>query len=69
MNNNEYLTLKEVDERNALQTAEKKGEKRGELKAKIEIAKKMLEDNMPIEVIIKYSGLEEKELLKLKEKE
>jgi len=38
------------------------GEKIGEEKGKIEIARKMLEDNMPIDIIVKYSGLTKDEI-------
>ena len=59
----EYVALKEVDEQNALHTAEKKGEK----KAKIEIAKNSLKERLDIKTIQLITGLDEKEILKLKE--
>ena len=43
------------------------GEKRGEKREKIETAKRMLDDGMPIENIIKYTGLEVNEIQKLTE--
>ena len=38
------------------------GEAKGKIESKIEIVKGMLEDNMPIKIIIKYSGLSEKKI-------
>ena len=43
-------------------TAEKRGEKRGEKKEKLKTARRMLNDDMPIERIIKYTGLTEEEI-------
>jgi predicted transposase/invertase (TIGR01784 family) len=40
----------------------KEGEKRGEKKAKLETAKRMLNDGLPIESIVKYTGLTEDEV-------
>jgi hypothetical protein len=45
--------------------AKKEGEKRGEKKGMIKTAKKMLEDDVSIENIIKYTGLTEKEIKSL----
>jgi len=59
----EYVALKEFDEKNALQTAEKKGEK----KAKIEIAKNSLKQGLDIDTIKLITGLDEKEILNLKD--
>ena len=42
-----------------------KGIEEGKNEAKIDIAKSMLKDNMPIDVIIKYSGLSKKEIEKI----
>jgi predicted transposase/invertase (TIGR01784 family) len=41
---------------------EKKGLKEGVKKAKLEIAKRMLEDGFSIESIVKYTGLTEDEV-------
>ena len=38
----------------------------GEIKKQIEIAKNMLKDNLPIQTIIKYTGLSKEEIEKLK---
>ncbi len=43
-------------------TAEKRGEIRGEIKGKLETARRMLSDDMPIDRIIKYTGLTEEEM-------
>ena len=42
------------------------GEARGVVKGKIETAKGMLEDNLPLAMIAKYTGLSEKDIEKLK---
>ena len=49
----------------ALIEGEAKGIKEGEAKGKIEIARKMLEDKLPLEKISKYSGLSIDEIKKL----
>ena len=54
----EYVSLKEIDELNALKTAERKGEKN---KA-IEIAKKSLKQGLDIETIKAITGLSQKEI-------
>ena len=41
---------------------EKKGEKKGVKKEKFETAKRMLNDGLPIETIVKYTGLTEDEV-------
>ncbi|AAL03114.1 hypothetical protein [Rickettsia conorii] len=46
--------------------AEAKGEARGEAKQKISIAKKMLAKNKPLDKIIDFTGLTEKEIEQLK---
>jgi predicted nucleotidyltransferase len=43
------------------------GEKKGEKRAKLETAKRMLNDGLPIESIAKYTGLTEKEIKEKKE--
>ena len=50
------------DERAALNRAKKEGIN----ESKIAVAKKMLENNETIEIIMKYTGLTEKEIQKLK---
>jgi len=60
------------DLKNSLDTAKeegikegiKKGIKEGEYHKQIEIAKEMLQDNMPLELIIKYTNLTKKEIKK-----
>ncbi len=49
-------------ERTAEKRGEKRGEKIGERKEKFETARRMLSDDMPIERIIKYTGLTEEEI-------
>ena len=65
----EYIALKEFDEINALRTAERKGLekglKEGEKKAKIEIAKKLL-DVLDDETISLKTGLNIEEIQKLR---
>lgn len=51
-----------------IKTAEEKGEKRGEENKAIEIVLEMLKDGEPIEKIVKYSKLSEKDILELKKK-
>ena len=46
--------------------ARKEGLAKGENKAAKEIAINMLKDNIPLETIMKYTSLSEKEILKLK---
>ena len=78
----DYVMMKEMEEVSALNTATKKGFnkgikegiKKGLKKGKrigaqqkaIEIAKNMLKDNLPLEVIEKYSGLTIEEIKKLR---
>lgn len=66
----EYIVLKEMDEKNALETAEKKGVKRGreegEKETKIEIAKKLLSQNIDLNVISLSTGLSIDEIKSLK---
>ena len=54
----------------ALSEGEAKGKaeglSEGEAKKSLEIAKSMLEDNAPIELICKYTGLSKEEIIKLK---
>jgi len=50
------------NEKSILYTAELKGEIRGELNAKIAVAKEMLADGEPIEKIAKYTGLTSEQL-------
>ena len=69
----EYVALKEYDEIMDLRTAEKKGVNKGieigAKKAKIDMVKSMLKDNLPLNMIEKYSGLDKKDILKLKTKD
>ena len=55
----EYIPLWERDAR---KEGEKIGEKKGKKEGKKETAKQMLLDNIPIEKVIKYTGLTEKEV-------
>ena len=54
----------------ALSEGEAKGKaeglSEGEAKNSLEIAKSMLEDNAPVELICKYTGLSKEEIIKLK---
>ncbi len=50
----------------AAEEATKKATKLATKKRNIEIAKKMLQDNILIETIMKYTGLSKKQILKLK---
>lgn len=51
-----------------IKTAEEKGEKKGEKNKAIEIVLEMLKDGEPIEKIVKYSKLSEKDILELKKR-
>ncbi|MCI9084302.1 MAG: hypothetical protein HFH46_01625, partial [Bacilli bacterium] len=51
---------------NAEEEGFSKGIEQGSKQEKIDIAKNMLQDNMPIEIIIKYTGLTIKEIESLK---
>ena len=44
----------------------KNGEQKGAKEKQIEIAKKMLKDNIPIETIAKFTDLTEEEIKKIK---
>ena len=54
----------------ALSEGEAKGKaeglSEGEAKKSLEIAKSMLEDNAPVELICKYTGLSKEEIIKVK---
>ncbi|MCX0356266.1 hypothetical protein LI064_17325, partial [Clostridium perfringens] len=54
------------DEISALDYAEKKGEKIGELKATHNLAKKSISKGLPISLISELTGLSEDEVLKIK---
>lgn len=56
------MTIDEIREKHLVL----KGKEEGEKKKALEIASEMLKDNEPIEKIIKYSKLSEKEILDLK---
>ena len=53
------------DEISALDYAEKKGEKIGELKAKYDLARKSLSERLPISLISELTGLSEDEIKRL----
>ena len=57
-----------MDTKSQLRTAEEKGLKKGIEKRNIEIAKKMLQENIAIETIIKITGLTKEEIEKIKNK-
>ena len=57
-------TEKALSEGEAKGKAERLSE--GEAKKTLEIAKSMLEDNAPVELICKYTGLSKEEIIKLK---
>jgi len=65
-----YYQKKLYNDRDELQAAEARGKaegrEEGEAKGKIEIAKKMLKKDMPIEEIMEFTGLSVEELVKLK---
>ncbi|OAV73517.1 hypothetical protein Barb6_00137 [Bacteroidales bacterium Barb6] len=50
------------DLKNSMDTAEEEGLKKGMVKGKIEIAKKMLSKNFPVDVIIECTGLSAEEI-------
>ena len=50
----------------AVKTATEKALSEGDAKKSLEIAKSMLEDNAPVELICKYTGLSKEEIIKLK---
>ena len=56
------ITLKEYDEINALETAEKKGLRKGIEK----VALTMLKENAEVELIMKFTGLSKLQLNELK---
>ena len=59
-------SLKEYwDYTSTLETAERKGEKKGMLKEKIETARKMKADGFVVDLIAKYTGLSTEEILAL----
>ncbi|ALG68786.1 hypothetical protein [Beggiatoa leptomitoformis] len=45
-----------------LQEGEKRGEKQGERRKALETAQKMLSDGIPLETVLKYTGLSETDL-------
>ena len=45
--------------------AERKGKRKGKQERKIEIAQRMLKDNLPLESIAKYTGLSESDIKEL----
>ncbi len=55
----------EKGEQKGEQKGEKKGEKKGVKKEKLETARRMINDDYPIETIIKYTELTEKEIKRL----
>ena len=57
-----------MDTKSQIRTAEEKGLKKGIEKRNIEIAKKMLQENIAIETIIKITGLTKEEIEKIKNK-
>ena len=52
-------------EKTGLIAAEQKGEKRGIERGKLETAKTLLKDNIPIAKVVQYTGLSEKQVRKL----
>lgn len=53
------------DQRHMLASGRREGKKIGELQGKLEMAREMLKDNMPIEKVAKYAGLSVEEIQKL----
>ena len=73
MSEDEYLEriadLREkkiLDENSRLSESYNKGITEGKKGAKLEVAKKMLEKNIPIEIIVEITGLSEEEIIKNK---
>ena len=58
--------MREQDVINQLYYAKKKGLAEGKTEERLEIAKKMLDANSPIDFICQMTGLSEEEVLKLK---
>ena len=56
----------EMDRVSAINYATKKGNSEGAKEKQIEIAKKMIEENMPIDTIVRITGLTEEEIKKIK---
>ncbi len=54
------------DIKNSIDTAFEKGEVKGKIEGKIEIAKQMKKDKLDLDLIMKYTGLTEKEINGLK---
>jgi predicted transposase/invertase (TIGR01784 family) len=65
----DYWSMKAQDERGALEVAEQRGEQRGIAQGRQEekrvAARAMLADGLPVETIIKYTGLSSEEVAKL----
>ena len=57
---------REMDARSQLDNAERRGEARGEARGRAEMARAMLEEQMPVELIRKISGLSEDEIVSLR---
>ena len=53
------------DYQNTIDFAEQKGREEGHEAQQIETARRMLEDKMPIDVVVKYSGLTEEQVKQL----
>ncbi|MCK4492635.1 MAG: Rpn family recombination-promoting nuclease/putative transposase, partial [Methylococcales bacterium] len=68
----DYIALKAYDEIHAIETALKKGEIKGEkkgiLKGKLEVAKKLLLANVDIDTIVLSTGLSKEEIERLRKK-
>lgn len=61
----DYVTNMEGAKEDGIQQGRKEGRKEGEKNAKIEMAKKMLAEKIPIETIIKITNLKKEEIEKL----
>ena len=61
------INIRESGYTDGMRDGEEKGKKQGELQKSLEIAKNMLKENMPIEVISKLTGLSQEEIEKLKD--
>ena len=62
----DYVTNMEGAKEEGIKQGKKEGRKEGEKNAKIEMAKKMLAEKIPIETIIKITNLKKEEIEKLK---
>jgi predicted transposase/invertase (TIGR01784 family) len=58
--------LKEMYIEDAKEEGREEGREEGKIEGKFEIARSMLADGLPVEIIRKYTGLDESSILSLK---